>query len=159
MQVTNGNKRYRKRNRKVKRVMKKQEVTLSNIQIITSLDGLMALRQKELPVDLGFSLVDNLKTIRKRVEAYNEYRMELLKKYAKLDGQGNPVVKDNGFIDFPDKGSEKMAEADVVALNKAEVTDSYVLYTRQEFKAAGLPIAPAVLEVLDWMIREELPTV
>ena len=138
--------------------MKKQEVVLNNIQLIAALDGLMALRQKELPVDLGFSLVDNLKTIRKRVEAYNEYRMELLKKYAKLDDQGNPVVKDNGFIDFPGKDAEQAAEQAVIALNKVEMTDSFVLYTRNEFKAAGVPIAPIVLESLDWMIGEELPS-
>lgn len=136
--------------------MKKQEVTLSNIQIITSLEGLMALRQKELPVDLGFSLVDNLKTIRKRVESYNEYRAELFKKYAKLDGQGNLVVKESGFVDFPDKTAEQAAEQAVIALNKVEMTDSYILYTRGEFKAAGVPIALVVLEALGWMFLEEV---
>lgn len=155
MLATNNYKRYKKRNRKAKLTMKKQEVTLSNIQIIAALDGLMALRQKELPVDLGFSLVDNLKTIRKRVEAYNEYRMELLKKYAKLDDQGNPAVKDSGFVDFPDKNAEKAAEQAVVALNNVEMTDGYILYTRDEFKAAGVSISPAALEGLEWMIREE----
>ena len=136
--------------------MRKQEVALSNIQIIAALDGLAALRQKELPIDIGFSLVDNLKTIRGRVEAYNEFRMDLIKKYAKLDEHGNPVVKPNGFIEFPDKDSETAAEKAIVDLNKVEVTDNYVLYTRQEFKAAGVPITPATLEVLDWMFREEL---
>lgn len=135
--------------------MKKQEVVLNNLQIIAALDGLAALRQKELPVDIGFSLVDNLKTIRGRVETYNEYRMELLRKHAKLDEHGQPVVRPNGFIEFPDQVAERAAAADIDALNRATVTDSFTLYTRTEFKGAGVSIAPVVLESLDWMIREE----
>lgn len=58
------------------------------------------LQQKGIPVKTAFKLKGIVKSIQAEVEKYDEFRGELIKKYASRDEAGEVIVEENGHARF-----------------------------------------------------------
>lgn len=58
------------------------------------------LQQKGIPVKTAFKLKGIVKSIQVEVERYDEFRGELIKKYASKDEAGETIVEENGNARF-----------------------------------------------------------
>lgn len=73
-----------------------KEITLSNIEIINSLGAIQRIVQTpdELPIGLSIACYDNIEVLQEHSEVLDNYKEELLDKYAEFDEDGNIKTND-----------------------------------------------------------------
>lgn len=147
--------------------MKQREVTLSNLDIMDTVVALGGIRQGNMiiqrglsqemigDIEISFGIAQNHKTIRQAGEDYQEFRLEILKRHAQVDEQGELISDpETGKLTFHSPEAEKQAEKDIKELNAVERTLSLNVFSLNELKNGGLKnIMPEILEALGWMIN------
>ena len=124
---------------------------LSNRELLNSLSGLRSLSQKELPIKLSYAIAKNLKAIEKELVIYEKERHKLVKKYAKLDKEGNPqideyknyIIKEENALDWQNDIKELLDI--IVDLNIHKVNLNAL---------EGVKISPSKLGTIDFMLDE-----
>ena len=129
----------------------KRTVTLTNLQIANSHAGLSLLAGKSMATIPGFSIFKNKAALTPHAKDYHEYRQQILKRHALLDGRGNPVVQDKQVL-FETPEAEAAAVAELEVLVAIEVTVEIRTVALAEL--GGVEVEPEVLEALEWMIEE-----
>lgn len=72
-----------------------------NKEILTFFNGCGSLKEKKLPVKLGYAIKKNISAVSDAVKAYEEEYKELLNKYGSKDENGN-LVEENGRCPIED---------------------------------------------------------
>jgi hypothetical protein len=75
---------------------------LKNKDILNFVNGCASLREKRLPVKLGYAIKKTLAAVSDAANAYDAERQELLEKYAAKGGDGKFLVE-NGQYSIEDK--------------------------------------------------------
>ena len=72
--------------------------------IVSIYIGLKDIKEKNLPVRVAYAINLNIRKMTPIVEAFDEARMDLIKKYAAKDGNGGYVTDKDGNIKIHDAG-------------------------------------------------------
>lgn len=128
---------------------------MKNKQILAIYNNIRPIKQKQLPVKIGFAINKNLATMDDAAKAYEEERMKILDRYGEKDENGLKTSEDGKEYLLKDKKAYKEAmdelweiETDIsihtVTMNDVEKCDS------EKFDA----LTPFELEILEFMIAE-----
>lgn len=71
---------------------------IKNSQIVNFINGVMNLKDKKLPVKLGYAITRNKKIMDPVATSYEEERQKILGKYAEKDDSGKFKVEDGAYI-------------------------------------------------------------
>ena len=77
-------------------------LSLIHIYILNFVNGCASLREKRLPVKLGYAIKKNLAAVSDAANAYDAERQELLEKYA-AKGEDGKFLVENGQYSIEDK--------------------------------------------------------
>ena len=155
-------------------------------QVLDSVRILERIKSEKLPIRTSFKLVKIIRTLREEAEAIQEAimandeirnfeakRMEILRKYARKDQDGNPITLPNGLVDIPPEDMPKVDE-EMKKLNEEypdvtpdKIADFYnqlnsLLEEEIEKEIEPIPIeefesitiTPADLDVISFIIKE-----
>lgn len=136
----------------------KKQITLTNQQIAESHAALSLLTAHVWMAILpGFDVAKNKAALTPHAKDYNEFRQAIIKRYAHLDGAGNPMADHRGEAIFTSIQAKTTALAEIAELDTIEVVVEILTVTLADIageeKKSKLP--PDVLGILDWMIEEE----
>ena len=83
---------------------------IRNSQIVNFINGVMNLKEKKLPIKLGYAITRNIKIMDPIATSYEEERQKILGKYAEKDDSGNFKVEDGSYIISDISGYEREME-------------------------------------------------
>ena len=75
---------------------------LKNRDIVSFINGCAALKEKKLPIKIGYAINRNIIALTEAAEAYNMAREKIIKEYAEKDSKGELVIRDDCYV-FKDK--------------------------------------------------------
>nr|DAR43362.1 MAG TPA: Protein of unknown function (DUF1617) [Caudoviricetes sp.] len=75
---------------------------LKNRDIVSFINGCAALKEKKLPIKIGYAINRNIIALTEAAEAYNMAREKIIKEYAEKDSKGELVIRDDYYV-FKDK--------------------------------------------------------
>ena len=79
-------------------------------QIVNFINGVMNLKEKKLPIKLGYAITRNIKIMDPIATSYEEERQKILGKYAEKDDSGKFKVEDGSYIISDISGYEREME-------------------------------------------------
>ena len=71
---------------------------LKNRDIVNFINGCTALKEKKLPIKIGYAVHRNILSLAEAAEASNVARENIIEEHAEKDSEGKPVVKDNSYV-------------------------------------------------------------
>ena len=83
---------------------------IKNGQIVNFINGVMNLKEKKLPIKLGYAITRNIKIMDPIATSYEEERQKILGKYAEKDDSGKFKVEDGSYIISDILGYEREME-------------------------------------------------
>ncbi|GAA0265272.1 hypothetical protein GCM10008922_25490 [Faecalicatena contorta] len=83
---------------------------IRNSQIVNFINGVMNLKEKKLPIKLGYAITRNIKIMDPVATSYEEERQKILGKYAEKDDSGKFKVEDGSYIISDISGYEREME-------------------------------------------------
>lgn len=83
---------------------------IRNSQIVNFINGVMNLKEKKLPIKLGYAITRNIKIMDPVATSYEEERYKILGKYAEKDDSGKFKVEDGSYIISDISGYEREME-------------------------------------------------
>lgn len=83
---------------------------IRNSQIVNFINGVMNLKEKKLPIKLGYAITRNIKIMDPIATSYEEERQKILGKYAEKDDSGKFKVEDGSYIISDISGYEREME-------------------------------------------------
>lgn len=107
-------------------------------------------RRERLSGKVNYQLSKNIKPVKDELDAYNEARKGIIKKYANKDENGEPVIISNEY-DIP-KELKKEFDAEIDELMNTEVDIQVKMIKLDDLESAGLSAADYFN--LDYMIEE-----
>ena len=107
-------------------------------------------QRDKLSGKVNYQISKNIKPYNDEIEAYDEARKAIVKKYANLDENGEPVVIGDNY-DVPNE-KLKDFEREIKELGEQEVNTAWKMIKLDDLESAGL--APIVYYNLDFMIEE-----
>lgn len=78
--------------------MEELQMKLKNRDIVNFINGCTALKEKKLPIKIGYAIHRNILSLAEAAEAYNIAREKIIEEHAKKDSEGKPVVKDDSYV-------------------------------------------------------------
>lgn len=107
-------------------------------------------QRDKLSGKVNYQISKNIKSYNDEIEAYDEARKAIVKKYANLDENGEPVVIGDNY-DVPNE-KLKDFEREIKELGEQEVNTAWKMIKLDDLESAGL--APIDYYNLDFMIEE-----
>ena len=107
-------------------------------------------QRDKLSGKVTYQISKNIKPYNDEIEAYDEARKAIVKKYANLDENGEPVVIGDNY-DVPNE-KLKDFEREIKELGEQEVNTAWKMIKLDDLESAGL--APIDYYNLDFMIEE-----
>ena len=107
-------------------------------------------QRDKLSAKVNYQISKNIKPYNDEIEAYDEARKAIVKKYANLDENGEPVVIGDNY-DVPNE-KLKDFEREIKELGEQEVNTAWKMIKLDDLESAGL--APIDYYNLDFMIEE-----
>ena len=83
---------------------------IKNSQIVNFINGVTNLKEKKLPIKLGYAITRNIKIMDPVATSYEEERQKILGKYAEKDDSGKFKVEDGSYIISDISGYEREME-------------------------------------------------
>lgn len=127
---------------------------LKNKEILTFINGCGSLKEKKLPVKLGYAIKKNISAVGDAAKAYDEEYKELLNKYGTKDEKGN-LVEENGRCPIEDGQN---FTKDLEELLDIETEVNIHTITEDELRSCDDsrydPLSVSDLDTLEIMIRE-----
>ena len=124
---------------------------LKNKDILKFVNGCTALREKKLPVRLGYAIKKNLGSVSDAANAYNTEHSALISRHTEKDDKGNPLIEE-GRYQIKDKES---FEKDLNELLEIETEVNIHQVTLEEIEKCEDPrddaLTVADLETLEMM--------
>lgn len=123
---------------------------LSNEEILTDIQKLRGLSERQLPVKVSYALAKNISKIESELKVYEKERAKLIDKYAEKDEKG--VKSDNdGQIIFKD-GCKEQWDKDIKELLAIE--NEVDIHKFKIDILEGYSMTPSELMLIDYMIEE-----
>ena len=113
--------------------------------------GLQNLFRRELPARAAFRLGKIMKPLSEEAKAYEEARMDLVKKYSDKDKQGNPATKD-GVYQFSPK-NKAVFDKEHAELFETEITVEAAPIHIDDFKDVAVS-ASELLLLGDFLVED-----
>ena len=107
-------------------------------------------QRDKLSGKVNYQISKNIKPYNDEIEAYDEARKAIVKKYANLDENGEPVVIGDNY-DVPNE-KLKDFEREIKELGEQEVNTAWKMIKLDDLESTGL--APIDYYNLDFMIEE-----
>lgn len=126
---------------------------LSNRSLLNSINVLNKLNHSELPIKVAFIVLKNTKEVEKELANYYEMREKLVKKYAVLDDEGNPVPDEYGNLKFEDDNVQKW-NSDINELLDSEVNIKLQTLSIHGLFKSELCVTPSELAMIEFMLKE-----
>lgn len=123
---------------------------LSNQRILSDIQNLRAISQKQLPVKASYAIAKNISKIEAELKIYDKERQKLIDKYAEKDDKGKVIADENGQIKFKDKDSW---DKDIRVL--LDIENNIDIHKFSIDLLEGYDISPAELQAIDYMIDEK----
>lgn len=82
---------------------------LKNRDIVNFINGCAALKEKKLPVKIGYAIHRNILSLAEAAEAYNTAREKIIEEYTEKDCEGNLAIKDQQMFN---KDLEELLDID-----------------------------------------------
>lgn len=127
---------------------------LKNKEILTFINGCGSLKEKKLPVKLGYAIKKNISAVGDAAKAYDAEYKELLNKYGTKDEKGN-LVEENGRCPIEDGQN---FTKDLEELLDIETEVNIHTITEDELRSCDDPrydpLSVSDLDTLEIMIRE-----
>ena len=127
---------------------------LKNKEILTFFNGCGSLKEKKLPIKLGYAIKKNISAVGDAVKAYDAEYRELLDKYGTKDENGN-LVEENGCCPIEDGPAFKK---DLDELLDIETEVNIHTITEEELRNCDDPrydpLSVSDLDALEIMIKE-----
>lgn len=84
---------------------------ITNGEVVKFVNGVGELREKKLPIKIGFAITRNLKALESVALAYEEERVKILDKYAEKGEDGEYVTEGDSYkIDEMDAYAKELQE-------------------------------------------------
>ncbi len=128
-----------------------EKLTLNGLLEGKSSFAYLVSQRDKLSGKVNYQISKNIKPYNDEIEAYDEARKAIVKKYANLDENGEPVVIGDNY-DVP-KEKLKDFEKEIKELGEQEVNTAWKMIKLDDLESAGL--APIDYYNLDFMIVEE----
>lgn len=128
-----------------------EKLTLNGLLEGKSSFAYLVSQRDKLSGKVNYQISKNIKPYNDEIEAYDEARKAIVKKYANLDENGEPVVIGEKY-DVP-KEKLKDFEKEIEELGEQEVNTAWKMIKLDDLESAGL--APIDYYNLDFMITEE----
>lgn len=77
---------------------------MTNNEILINIQVIDEIKNSKLPISVMWQITKNLRTFSDLVKLYNEERVNIIKRYAKKDENGE-VIEENGETVFPDENA------------------------------------------------------
>ena len=77
---------------------------MTNNEILINIQVIDEIKKYKLPISVMWQITKNLHTFSDLVKLYNEERVNIIKRYAKKDENGE-VIEENGETVFPDENT------------------------------------------------------
>lgn len=71
---------------------------LKNRDIVSFINGCAALKEKKLPVKIGYAINRNIIALTEAAEAYNVAREKIIEEHTEKDGEGKPAIKGDSYV-------------------------------------------------------------
>lgn len=68
---------------------------LKNRDIVNFINGCTALKEKKLPIKIGYAVHRNILSLAEAAEAYNVAREKIIKEHAEKDYKGELIIRDD----------------------------------------------------------------
>lgn len=107
---------------------------IKNSEMVNFINGVQEIKEKKLPIKLGYAITRNMKLMEPSAEAYSEEQQKLIDKYVEKDADGKPKVLKNDYV-FLDEDAyakgvnelleiENEIEAHIVPFSELEKCDT-----------------------------------
>lgn len=80
---------------------------IKNSEMVAFINGVKEIKEKRIPIKLGYAITRNMKLMEVAAEAYNEEYQNLIGKYAEKDEEGKPKVENEEYILLDEKNYHK----------------------------------------------------
>ena len=77
---------------------------MTNNEMLINIQVIDEIKNSKLPISVMWQITKNLRTFSDLVKLYNEERVNIIKRYAKKDENGE-VIEENGETVFPDENT------------------------------------------------------
>ena len=77
---------------------------MTNNEMLINIQVIDEIKNYKLPISVMWQITKNLRTFSDLVKLYNEERVNIIKRYAKKDENGE-VIEENGETVFPDENT------------------------------------------------------
>jgi len=122
---------------------------LSNRELISNMQQLKVLAQRDLPIKVSYAIAKNMRIIEDELKVYEEERQRLLEKHGKKDNEGELITDKQGQVNFKDK---KAWDKDIKELLDIEVEIKFHKFNIKHLE--GREISPGELIAMEHMIEE-----
>ena len=128
---------------------------MKNKQILAIYNNIRPIKQKQLPVKIGFAINKNLAAMDDAAKAYEEERMKILDRYGEKDENGLKKSEDGKEYLLKDKKAYKEAMDELWEIETdipihTVMIDDVAKCDSEKFDA----LTPFELEILEFMIEE-----
>lgn len=96
-------------------------MNIKNSQVVSFINGTLAIQEKSLPIKIGYAIRKNLKMMEPIAAAYEEERKKILDEYAEKDGNGEYVVKNESYVILEQKAYEAEMQELLEITNELEL--------------------------------------
>ena len=124
--------------------------------IITKANELSTIMEKKLPIGVAFCISRNTKKLAEVLDDFEKKRIDIIKKYAEKDENGEVVVSQEGNAKVTDI---QAANAELTELMDVDVSLSFDTFSLADLERCNNAecdlLTPAEIGYIDFMIGEE----
>ena len=124
---------------------------ISNEKILKTINKLVEISQRQLPVKVSYAIAKNITKIENELKVNEKERQKLIDQYALKDEKGEIKADDKGQIIFKEDCKEKW-DIDIQDLLNIENDIDFHKFKIEQLE--GYSMTPAELIIIDYMIEE-----
>lgn len=136
----------------------KRRNEMTNNEILINIQVIDEIKNSKLPISVMWQITKNLRTFSDLVKLYNEERVNIIKRYAKKDENGE-VIEENGETVFPDENARIKCISEISELMEQDNKEIQIAkVTLDDLKACDseqfTPLSIEQIYALSFMIEE-----
>ena len=131
---------------------------MTNNEILINIQVIDEIKNSKLPISVMWQITKNLRTFSDLIKLYNEERVNIIKRYAKKDENGE-VIEENGETVFPDENARIKCISEISELMEQDNKEIQIAkVTLDDLKACDseqfTPLSIEQIYALSFMIEE-----
>lgn len=128
-----------------------KQIKLTNSKILSSVNLISAVTQKQLPVRSAYAIAKNIKVINDEIKNYQEMRTKIIDENSKKDDTGKPVKDKTGNPIIDDENKDKF-QKEMQELLDIEVELNIMQFKLDNLGAVNFSVSE--LESIDFMLED-----